>query len=349
MNYYKRKHAQIDFFQSGPNSVQVLDGQDGVLFVHHADGRATGDAFVLFANDEQADVALLKHRECIGSRYIELFKSTTAEVQQVLNRSMDPRAHAMEAGVAQTVNVSTAAAASFIDASAATQMALMGYAPPTNNLLPLPQQMITTGSQKDCIRLRGLPFECNVTDILAFLGEYSKHIVLQGVHMVINSTGAPSGEAFIQMESEIAAEATSLAKHRKTMTTINGVPCTKKRYVEVLQCSGDEMNIILTNGLPSVASPVATAPLLQAVAPSPQRALMPTPTVPTHPAILSPPMAYPAPTFASPINQRSIATTTLPNYVSPLPATVNPYQPFFYLYNGYPSPPVSPPTEVIPR
>lgn len=61
----------------------MLDGADGVLFVKKPDGRATGDAFVLFANESDAPKALSKHRECIGSRYIELFRSTTAEVQQV--------------------------------------------------------------------------------------------------------------------------------------------------------------------------------------------------------------------------------------------------------------------------
>jgi len=54
-----------------------------VLFVHQADGRATGDAFVLFPSEPEATKALAKHRQCIGTRYIELFKSTTAEVQQV--------------------------------------------------------------------------------------------------------------------------------------------------------------------------------------------------------------------------------------------------------------------------
>ena len=53
------------------------------MFVTQVDGRATGDAFVLFNTDEDANIALSKHRELIGSRYIELFKSTTAEVQQV--------------------------------------------------------------------------------------------------------------------------------------------------------------------------------------------------------------------------------------------------------------------------
>lgn len=60
-----------------------MHGTDGVLFVRKPDGRPTGDAFVLFENEEITTKALLKHRECIGSRYIELFRSTNAEVQQV--------------------------------------------------------------------------------------------------------------------------------------------------------------------------------------------------------------------------------------------------------------------------
>jgi len=75
--------VQLEFFQQGLTSVDVLDGEDGILFVHQADGRATGDAFVLFSSDDAANKALSKHRQCIGTRYIELFKSTTAEVQQV--------------------------------------------------------------------------------------------------------------------------------------------------------------------------------------------------------------------------------------------------------------------------
>ncbi|ELT87306.1 hypothetical protein CAPTEDRAFT_189098 [Capitella teleta] len=86
----------LEFFRQGEQSVEVLDGDEGILFVHQADGRATGDAFVLFANDDDATRALSKHRESIGTRYIELFKSTTAEVQQVLNRSMDPRTPSTE-------------------------------------------------------------------------------------------------------------------------------------------------------------------------------------------------------------------------------------------------------------
>ena len=76
---------QLQFFKNGDKVVDVHEGKDGIMFVTQVDGRATGDAFVLFATDEDANIALSKHRELIGSRYIELFKSTTAEVQQVWN------------------------------------------------------------------------------------------------------------------------------------------------------------------------------------------------------------------------------------------------------------------------
>lgn len=61
----------------------VTDGTEGILFVRFPDGRPTGDAFVLFSCEEHAQNALKKHKDILGKRYIELFKSTAAEVQQV--------------------------------------------------------------------------------------------------------------------------------------------------------------------------------------------------------------------------------------------------------------------------
>ena len=73
----------MDFFNTGDDPCDVLDEDHGVLFVKKPDGRATGDAFVLFKEEGDGEKALQKHKEIIGSRYIELFRSTTAEVQQV--------------------------------------------------------------------------------------------------------------------------------------------------------------------------------------------------------------------------------------------------------------------------
>lgn len=58
---------------------------------------------------------------------------------------------------------------------------------PISNYPLLPQHVITSGTRKDCIRLRGLPYEAQVEHILDFLGDYAKNIVYQGVHMVYNA------------------------------------------------------------------------------------------------------------------------------------------------------------------
>ncbi|XP_043526961.1 RNA-binding protein fusilli isoform X2 [Frieseomelitta varia] len=263
----------LDFFLSGQKPCHVLDGEDGVLFVKKPDGRATGDAFVLFAKEEDAVKALSKHRDCIGSRYIELFRSTIAEVQQVLNRAIDPK---------QQVVLPT---------------------PPIPQLPPiLPQHIITSGTRKDCVRLRGLPYEALVEHILEFMGEHSKNIVYQGVHMVYNAQGQPSGEAFIQMDSESSAYACASQRHHRYM--IYGK---KQRYIEVFQCSGDDMNLVLTGAV----TPPSTKALL-----SPGGTMLPPP-----PVAIFPPAAAMLPRGP-------------PQFAAPYPP------PIFYW--PYPSPPVSP-------
>lgn len=61
----------------------IKNGESGILLVQHPDGTSTGDAFVIFADEECGKVALQKHRGKIGQRYVELFRSTQAELQQV--------------------------------------------------------------------------------------------------------------------------------------------------------------------------------------------------------------------------------------------------------------------------
>lgn len=63
----------------------------------------------------------------------------------------------------------------------------------------------------------------------------------------------PTGEAFVQMDSEYAAELASTTKTKK-LYIINGA----KRYMEVIQCCGDDMNVALNCGL-SPPSPAAAA------------------------------------------------------------------------------------------
>ena len=65
---------------------------------------------------------------------------------------------------------------------------LISQIPPAITQMPmLPQHVITSGTEKNCIRLRGLPYEAKVEHILHFLEDFAKHIVYQGVHLVYNA------------------------------------------------------------------------------------------------------------------------------------------------------------------
>ncbi|XP_073848787.1 epithelial splicing regulatory protein fusilli isoform X2 [Musca autumnalis] len=305
----------LDFFTTGDQPCNVLDNSEGVLFVKKPDGRATGDAFVLFASESDAPKALSRHRESIGQRYIELFRSTTAEVQQVLNRSLDPKTYEPN-----------------------HQPPLIAQLPPMQLSL-LPQHLITSGTTKNCIRLRGLPYEALVEHILHFLDDFAKHIIFQGVHMVINAQGQPSGEAFIQMDSEESARLCAQRKHHQFM-----VFGKKYRYIEVFQCSGDDMNMVLNGGL---QSPVPAAHPHPHLAGGKQPSLL-SPGA----SVLGPPFGHfgpfpppPGPLLAAPHRAHHPHGPTHPAAAPPPPP---PHAAAFYphpvVYWPYPSPPVSPTT-----
>uniref|UniRef100_A0A8C9QEL5 Epithelial splicing regulatory protein 2 n=1 Tax=Spermophilus dauricus TaxID=99837 RepID=A0A8C9QEL5_SPEDA len=199
-------------FSAGPTDVlgflgpecPVTGGADGLLFVRHPDGRPTGDAFALFACEELAQAALRRHKGMLGKRYIELFRSTAAEVQQVSTQGSSP----YNVPLLPTL---------------------------TAPLLPIPFPL-AAGPGRDCVRLRGLPYTATIEDILSFLGEAAADIRPHGVHMVLNQQGRPSGDAFIQMMSAERALAAAQRCHKKVMKEryVEVVPCSTEEMSRVL-------------------------------------------------------------------------------------------------------------------
>uniref|UniRef100_A0A8C0EGH3 Epithelial splicing regulatory protein 2 n=1 Tax=Bubo bubo TaxID=30461 RepID=A0A8C0EGH3_BUBBB len=268
----------------------VTGGKEGLLFVKYPDGRPTGDAFVLFSCEEYAQNALKKHKEILGKRYIELFRSTAAEVQQVLNRYMS------------TPLIPT-------------------LPTPIIPVIP-PPYTIATGSIRDCVRLRGLPYTAGIDDILEFMGDATADIKPHGVHMVLNQQGRPSGDAFIQMKSADKAFMVAQKCHKKMM---------KDRYVEVFQCSGEEMNFVLMGGTLN-RSGLSPPPCLS---PPAYAAFQTAAVIPAEAALYQP--------------QALLPTTRTPQASAAAPPTVTYYpaqaaQLYMNYTAYYPSPPVSPTT-----
>ncbi|XP_072261472.1 G-rich sequence factor 1 [Pyxicephalus adspersus] len=65
----------INFF----SGLSIAD--EGITFILDQRGRKSGEAFVQFVSQEHAEHALLKHKQEIGSRYIEIFPSRKSEIQ----------------------------------------------------------------------------------------------------------------------------------------------------------------------------------------------------------------------------------------------------------------------------
>uniref|UniRef100_A0A915P328 RRM domain-containing protein n=1 Tax=Meloidogyne floridensis TaxID=298350 RepID=A0A915P328_9BILA len=241
-----------DFFSTDGLPSGIL--QEGVLFVQRPDGRPSGDAFVLFCDEQSGRRALLKHRQRMGTRYIELFRTTQAEVQQlfnskqqIINAQQEKNLGGGGGGIltnnnlvnnnnqkTQTLITSTTSSASNGIINVA-QLYIPFFLRDVTTLPPIFAPPISTSvatfipfgkptpppfknsRRRDCLRLRGLPYEAQVQQVVEFLGPHARHVLFQGVHMIYTSIGHPSGEAFIQMESEQAASNASQECHNKYM------------------------------------------------------------------------------------------------------------------------------------
>lgn len=131
--------VQIEFFQH--DGISIVDGGKGILFVHSLDHRRTGDAFFKVKTKEDATKVLLKHKQMIGNRYVEIFRSTAAELQQICTKNETLREFSL---------------------------------PP---ITMIPRRYFSIANRRDSIYLRYLPLDFQIEDLLEFLGGHSNHIV----------------------------------------------------------------------------------------------------------------------------------------------------------------------------
>ena len=67
--------------------LDICKGEESVVFSVTSQGKPTGEAYVEFMSEQCQQEAMKKHKEHMGSRYIELFKSTKADLLQALQQN----------------------------------------------------------------------------------------------------------------------------------------------------------------------------------------------------------------------------------------------------------------------
>jgi len=202
--------AVLQFFQG----YSVPNGINGIALVLGANGRHNGEAYVDFGSEEMADAALAKDRQSIGSRYVEVFRSTPEQMAQALSRTNKSNNLAPGAMQAQAPGGMPYAYGPF-----SMPAPMYGGAAP----------MMGSPGIDSVVKLRGLPYKVTRNDILEFFSGLS--VPLNGVHLMFNEREQPTGEAYVEFSS-LEDRERAMGKDRQH---IGG------RYVELFRVSRAEM------------------------------------------------------------------------------------------------------------
>ncbi|KAL8206630.1 UNVERIFIED_CONTAM: G-rich sequence factor 1 [Gekko kuhli] len=209
---YSCVEADISEFFSG---LTIVD----ITFVMDQRGRRkTGEAFVQFATPEMANQALLKHKEEIGNRYIEIFPSQRSEVR-THNGFYRGRKMMGYSPMKQDPE-------SVFEESELCEALRPAYESDTENdmfkpAFEKPREVLETGSFSALhfVHLRGLPFQATAQDIINFFAPLKP----VRITMEYNSSGKATGEADVHFETHEDAVA-AMAKNRSHV---------QHRYIEL--------------------------------------------------------------------------------------------------------------------
>ncbi|XP_057688332.1 G-rich sequence factor 1 [Corythoichthys intestinalis] len=133
--------------------------EKGITMVLNSRGRRTGEAFVWFSSQEAADEALRRDRDLIGNRYIEVFPSSSREI------------NSNSRNFSQSVNDTTSVKRSSLATTS------------------VPNSKPSDFSHH--VHLRGLPLHVSGEDIIKFFTP----VAVSKILLELGPDGRPSGEA----------------------------------------------------------------------------------------------------------------------------------------------------------
>ncbi|XP_056140657.1 heterogeneous nuclear ribonucleoprotein H1, like isoform X2 [Lampris incognitus] len=212
----------LPFGCSKEEIVQFFSGLEivpnGITLPMDYQGRSTGEAFVQFSTQEIAEKALKKHKERIGHRYIEIFKSSRAEVRthyephrKALGGMQRPGPYDRPGAGGRGGGYNGMSRISSYDRRrGAYGGGADRYGDSGSNF------QSTTGH---CVHMRGLPYRATETDIYNFFSPLNP----VRVHMEVGHDGRVTGEADVEFATHEDAVA-SMSKDKANM---------QHRYVEL--------------------------------------------------------------------------------------------------------------------
>ncbi|XP_048086820.1 heterogeneous nuclear ribonucleoprotein H-like isoform X3 [Alosa pseudoharengus] len=190
---------------------------NGITLPVDFQGRSTGEAFVQFASQDIAEKALKKHKERIGHRYIEIFKSSRAEVRTHYEPQRKPMGMQRPGpydrpGVGRGYN-SLGRGGSF------DRMRRGGYGGGVSDGRYSDGGSSFQSTTGHCVHMRGLPYRATETDIYNFFSPLNP----VRVHIEIGPDGRVTGEADVEFATHEDAVA-AMSKDKANM---------QHRYVEL--------------------------------------------------------------------------------------------------------------------
>ncbi|KAJ3588668.1 hypothetical protein NHX12_009522, partial [Muraenolepis orangiensis] len=176
----------LPFGCSKEEILQFFSGMEivpnGITLPMDYQGRGTGEAFVQFSTQDIAERALKKHKERIGHRYIEIFKSSRTEVRT--HYEPQRKVGVQRPGPYDRPSGGGGGSDRYGDNSSNFQS--------------------TTGH---CVHMRGLPYRASETDIYNFFSPLNP----VRVHVEVGHDGRVTGEADVEFAThEDAVKGTRL-------------------------------------------------------------------------------------------------------------------------------------------
>ena len=195
------------------------------------DGRPTGEAYVELPTEEEANRAMERHKSRLGTRYIELFRSSRHELMSVLNhQQQQQQQHQQHARFGSYYGGTYP-----FSGGGGFQYGSHGSTNSLGMLLGLGGSSVESYGESSLgdnfVRMRGLPYSATEGDISAWFN--SVGVTPKLIHIVFNSSNRPSGEAYVEFNTPEDCQL-AMTKHRDPMGS---------RYVELFRSSRQELSL----------------------------------------------------------------------------------------------------------